>query len=122
MRMIVREGADAGSVIEIDRELTLGRVEGNDIVVPDARVSSRHAALRPIPGVGIELEDLGSTNGTFVNGQRLVGSVLLSGGEEVRVGSTVLVAETAAPAAPAPATVPEGTEIEGAPPAAFEPP
>ena len=92
MRIIVREGADAGRVIEVDRELTVGRIEGNDVVVVDPRVSSRHATLKPSEN-GIELTDNGSTNGTFVNGQRLSGSVLLTGGEEVRIGSTVMVAE-----------------------------
>ena len=92
MRIIVREGADAGRVIEVDRELTVGRIEGNDVVVVDPRVSSRHATLKPAED-GIELTDNGSTNGTFVNGQRLSGSVLLTGGEEVRIGSTVMVAE-----------------------------
>jgi serine protease Do len=114
VRIIVREGAEAGRVIEVDRELSVGRIEGNDVVVVDPRVSSRHATLKPADG-GIELTDTGSTNGTFVDGTRLSGSVLLRGGEEVRIGSTVMVAEpdvvTAAATDPAGATEFAGTEI-----------
>ncbi len=124
MRIIVREGAEAGRVIEVDRELSVGRIEGNDVVVVDPRVSSRHATLKPADG-GIELTDTGSTNGTFVDGTRLSGSVLLRGGEEVRIGSTVMVAEPdAAPVATDPAGGTEfaGTEIGELPtPTAEEP-
>jgi len=124
VRIIVREGADAGRVIEVDRELTVGRIEGNDVVVVDPRVSSRHASLKPSEN-GIELTDNGSTNGTFVNGQRLSGSVLLTGGEEVRIGSTVMVAEgdgAAAETVPGAATT-VGTEMGDLPtPALGTPP
>ena len=89
MRIIVREGAEAGRVIEVDRELSVGRIEGNDVVVVDPRVSSRHATLKPADG-GIELTDTGSTNGTFVNGVRLERARKLAAGDLVRVGETDL--------------------------------
>jgi pSer/pThr/pTyr-binding forkhead associated (FHA) protein len=83
-----------------DRELVIGR-EGADVNVDDQEASRRHAVVRPAGG-GAEIEDLGSLNGTFVNGARIDGPTALSTGDEVRIGSTVLVVEL--PAA-APATV-----------------
>ena len=60
------------------RVLTIGREAGNDVVLDDALVSRRHAELDPGgPGRPAVLRDLGSFNGTFVNGHRVQGSVQL---------------------------------------------
>ncbi|HMD93371.1 MAG TPA: FHA domain-containing protein [Trebonia sp.] len=56
--------------------LRIGRSDDNDVVVPDLRVSRHHAELRKSPGGAYEITDLGSHNGTFVNGQRMESSVL----------------------------------------------
>jgi pSer/pThr/pTyr-binding forkhead associated (FHA) protein len=66
--------------------LTLGRSESNQIVVSDLRVSRLHARIDHGPS-GIELTDLQSANGTFVNGERVAHAVL-RGGENIVVGST----------------------------------
>ncbi len=58
-------------------------------VLDDAEVSRRHAALRPTGG-RIELEDLGSTNGTFVNRKRVSGAQPLRTGDRVQLGPHVL--------------------------------
>src|SRR3954453_13591746 len=89
---------------EIDRELIIGR-EGADVFVSDEQVSRRHAAVRPVRD-GVQLEDLGSANGTFVGGERVHGTVTLDQDTEVRVGSTTLLVSVGvgeAPAASAPA-------------------
>ena len=66
---------------------TIGR-EGCDITITDPDVSRRHAALQIIAGE-LSIEDLGSTNGTFVNGEQIMERRTLRGGDEVRIGSTV---------------------------------
>ena len=66
---------------------TIGR-EGCDIVVPDPEVSRRHAAVRALDS-GLAVEDLGSTNGTFVNDKRVTGIAELKEGDRLRVGNTV---------------------------------
>ena len=66
-------------------ELSIGRDEGNDLVLPDASVSRLHARLMRTPA-GYVLEDLDSTNGTFVEQQRVTRR-LLAGDETIRVGS-----------------------------------
>ncbi len=67
---------------------TVGR-EGCDVILPDPDVSRRHAAVRLLDN-GVAVEDLGSTNGTFVNGVRLEAPKRLSPGDVVRVGETDL--------------------------------
>jgi predicted component of type VI protein secretion system len=81
---------------------TIGRAPENDLVVPDGSVSSRHGKIH-VKGESIELEDLGSTNGTHVGGQR-VERADIAPGESFRLGNVqgVLVGEAAA-AAEAPA-------------------
>jgi pSer/pThr/pTyr-binding forkhead associated (FHA) protein len=66
---------------------TVGR-EGCDIVVPDPEVSRRHAAVHTLDD-GVAIEDLGSTNGTFVNDRRIHGIAALKHGDRVRFGRTV---------------------------------
>jgi pSer/pThr/pTyr-binding forkhead associated (FHA) protein len=55
---------------------SIGRAQDNDIVVADLGVSRRHAELRRSPGGGYEIADLGSHNGTFLNGQRVSTAVV----------------------------------------------
>lgn len=69
-----------------DVPLTIGRDEDNDIVLPDRKVSRRHAIIRLERGRWV-LEDQGSRNGTFINGQQLQEPWLLSDGEIVHVAN-----------------------------------
>jgi len=68
----------------------LGRGDDCDLTVPDPKVSRRHAAVEPLPDGRASLVDLGSGNGTFVNG-RQVTSEVLDGNEQIQVGDTVIV-------------------------------
>jgi ABC-type multidrug transport system ATPase subunit/pSer/pThr/pTyr-binding forkhead associated (FHA) protein len=61
------------------RELTIGRVPGNDVVVDNLLVSRHHASIRRLSEGRFEVVDLGSTNGTFLNGRRIVTSQLREG-------------------------------------------
>ncbi len=66
--------------------LRIGRADDNDVVVADLSVSRWHAELRRVPGGGFQLTDLGSHNGTFVNGQRLEGSVAVTEADVIVIG------------------------------------
>src|SRR5262249_7367794 len=87
-------GPGPGEEIGIDRELILGR-EG-DVALDDPEVQRRHAAVRPVPQ-GVEVEDLGSRNGTFVNGRRIAGKATIAEGATLRVGASELKIEIALP-------------------------
>jgi serine phosphatase RsbU (regulator of sigma subunit) len=71
--------------------LRIGRVAGNDIVLPTPEVSRSHCMVVVEPGRGAVLTDLGSTNGTFVDGQRLAAPMVLSDHSLVAVGSHTLL-------------------------------
>jgi len=73
--------------------VNIGRAEYNDLVVPDESVSTQHAKLQRREGVWI-LVDLGSTNGTFADGEKVSGEAALAPGALVRVGDIQLVFET----------------------------
>jgi len=65
----MREGPLAGQRVRVETQLVIGRVDA-DITLDDPLVSRRHAVIRP-SGDALEVEDLGSLNGTWVNGRRL---------------------------------------------------
>jgi hypothetical protein len=68
---------------------TMGRSRQCDVTVDDANVSRQHAEVRPRGGSWV-LSDLGSTNGSRLNGQRVEGSEVLKPGDEIELGTTVL--------------------------------
>jgi predicted component of type VI protein secretion system len=96
--LVVTEGPAAGQRFELDSEVVLGREGVSATIAEDSELSRRHAVVRPAAG-GFEIEDLGSRNGTFVNGQQIEGPMRLSGGESIKVGQTVLTLEGVATAA-----------------------
>ncbi|OAI40972.1 hypothetical protein AYO38_00900 [bacterium SCGC AG-212-C10] len=82
-------GIEPGTAFDLAGEMTIGRDARNGIVLGDASISGRHAAVAAGER-GWRIADLGSTNGTLVNGAPIDGrGVLLRGGEEVTVGSVV---------------------------------
>jgi pSer/pThr/pTyr-binding forkhead associated (FHA) protein len=70
---------------------TIGRSSRADFIVDAALVSRIHCRLTALPDGELEVRDLDSTNGTFVNGQR-IGSVRLAPGDRLQVGRVELVA------------------------------
>ena len=92
MWLTFRSGVDEGRSVEVAGDVVIvGRDPASGLAIEDARVSRRHAALRPLEGGRIELADLSSANGTFVNGVRIAGPTILSGDERLRFGDTTLV-------------------------------
>jgi pSer/pThr/pTyr-binding forkhead associated (FHA) protein len=88
--LVVVEPADKkGRAYDLADEITLGRAAGCTVTLDDNYVSQLHARVTRRDGV-LYAEDLGSTNGTYVNGKKLTGEVLLKRGDQVRIGSTVL--------------------------------
>ncbi|MCC6191128.1 MAG: FHA domain-containing protein [Anaerolineales bacterium] len=96
-RLILTRGPSPGQVFPVDQfPNTLGRDPANQIVIDGAGVSRRHAQLT-LSGVDLLVEDLGSSNGTFVNGERLSAARRLAPGDRILLGQTVeLVVEAAA--------------------------
>ena len=70
------ERAPTGVMRLPDRVVRIGRADDSDVVVSDLRVSRRHAELRRAPGGGYEITDLGSHNGTFLNGQQVTSAAV----------------------------------------------
>ena len=93
----VKNGPLAGRRVEVTQRVTLGREEG-DVVIEAPTVSRRHAEVRPADG-GLEIVDLGSRNGTWVNGTRIESATRLAAGDVVALGSVLLVVEWDRPAA-----------------------
>jgi len=71
---------------------TIGRATGADFIVDAALVSRVHCRLTALPDGQLELRDLESTNGTFVNGVRIGQPLRLASGDRVQVGHVELVA------------------------------
>ncbi len=90
-QLIMRSGPTPGQAYPLQKQvISIGRDPGSDVVINDAEVSRQHSRLSLQAG-GYVLEDLGSTNGTFVNGQRLMGPRVLRPGETVSIGEHILL-------------------------------
>ena len=94
-RLRVVSGPNAGQTVDVEEEIVIGR-EDTDLAIDDDEMSRRHAVVRRHAN-RLQVEDLGSTNGTFVDGTRIAEPTLLGGGAEIKVGTTVLVVEGVLP-------------------------
>jgi predicted component of type VI protein secretion system len=132
-RLTMRKGPLPGKAFDLAKSLfTIGREVKNDIVINDAEVSRQHVRLTERPD-GYWVEDLASTNGTFVNGQRLTGPVALHSGDILGLGSTVeleygipagpeqtvIAGQSPAEAAPGPGALPVNEPVNVSPPPAM---
>ena len=107
--LVVIAGTALGRRLTLTDELVIGRgVSGEGRLSDDLELSRSHARVSRSPGGRLTIEDLGSANGTFVNGERVRGRQVLEVGDSVQIGSTTLqlTAVEQAPAPPAPVTPP----------------
>jgi pilus assembly protein CpaF len=75
-------------------EVTIGRVQGNDLVLPKGNVSKRHCRIM-VQGSRFSVEDLKSTNGTYINGRKIGEPTAITGADKIYVGDFVLKVENA---------------------------
>lgn len=103
LRLKVSAGNASGTTVEVEEELEIGRAaEGVGRLAEDVEISRRHARIAQ-SGSGYTVEDLGSRNGTFLNGHRIEKAEMLGVGDEIQVGNTTLIVQVGAiPDAPPP--------------------
>jgi len=88
-QMIMTTGPEPNKSFDLSKpEIIIGRDVNADVVINIAEVSRRHSRMR-MEASGFVIEDLGSTNGTFVNGQRLTGPHMLRPGDRIQLGEAV---------------------------------
>ncbi len=132
-QFVMRAGPTIGKVFPLEApEITIGRESTNAVTINDVEVSRKHARLE-LRGNSYVIQDLGSTNGTFVNGQRVVNPQVLNPGDSISLGEGIVLSyETAfdpnatmmssnisrpAPTpAPAPEPVPAPVPVQSVPP------
>ncbi|MBL9085696.1 MAG: FHA domain-containing protein [Planctomycetia bacterium] len=118
-RLVIIRGPGAGRDVTLGAETVVGRAPDVEIPVDDAGASRRHCRVR-MEGQFWVLEDLGSRNGTFVNGKRAEGVVPLREGDVVRIGTVELIFRGDGAAREA-ASVPVAPVAKVAPPAPAAP-
>ncbi|MFE9422408.1 FHA domain-containing protein [Kitasatospora sp. NPDC006697] len=90
-QLVVLEGGLAGTTVALQGQvITLGRAHDSTIVLDDDYASSRHARIYPDQTGQWTVEDLGSTNGTYLDRQRLTQPMPLQVGVPIRIGRTVI--------------------------------
>jgi hypothetical protein len=90
-RLVIKSGPNPGDGFDLSKEVTsIGRESDNDIILKDSEISRSHARISRKGGAYV-LEDLGSINGTFVNKQPLTAPRALVAGDEIGLGTNVVV-------------------------------
>lgn len=137
-QFVMRAGPTIGKIYPLEApEITIGREGTSTITINDVEVSRKHARL-DLRGNLYVIQDLGSTNGTFVNGQRVTGPQVLNPGDSVSLGEGIVLSYESAydpnatmmsanisrpgPAALTPAPEPEPAPIPAPVPAPLKPP
>ena len=91
LRLLMRQGPRAGQTFDLIKPVAvIGREAGNEIVIEDPQVSRHHAKLT-LQGASYVVEDLGSTNGTFLDGRRIMTPAPLLIGSKIGLGDTVVL-------------------------------
>src|SRR5882724_1251768 len=93
--LIQEKGGEQRRMVFNKPEVTIGRVQGNDIVLPKGNVSKRHARIVLKDGKFI-IVDLKSTNGTYVNGRKITSPLVLKETDKVYIGDFIMTVEESA--------------------------
>lgn len=93
LKLVITEGSDAGRSFQVSGTLAIGRDASAGIVVDDEEASRRHAVITR-DGDGVVVQDLDSTNGTWVNEELVASERRVRVGDRLRVGATVLELRT----------------------------
>lgn len=88
MSLVITSGSNAGATLSLSGDaISIGRSSDSTVVIRDDYTSTHHARLEQRSGIWV-VSDMGSTNGTFVNGKRVTDPVPLSVGSVITVGET----------------------------------
>jgi pilus assembly protein CpaF len=120
--IIQEKGGEQRRLVFDKPEITIGRVQGNDIVLPKGNVSKRHARIVLKDGKFI-IVDLKSTNGTYVNGRKITSPLVVKESDKIYIGDFIMgVEEGASESAPEPPMPPSAPPRFDPPPAPHAPP
>jgi hypothetical protein len=90
-QFVMRTGPNPGKIYPLEApEVIIGREASNGVAINDAEISRKHAKLS-LHGSAYVIQDLGSTNGSFVNGQRITGTQVLNPGDTISFGENILL-------------------------------
>ncbi len=110
-RLVILSEGLTGRAHELKVEkTTIGRVDDNTFPIPEASVSSHHCEIL-LRGSDIVLRDLSSTNGTFINGQQIVGEAILKSGQIIRLGQVEMRLEAVEAKSAASKKLPDQTMV-----------
>lgn len=88
--LVQYSGDQLGKIYHIEKEsITIGRSKTEDIVIVEASVSRQHARVNTRGDDTIEVEDLGSSNGTLVNHEKLIGKIILKDSDFLQIGNVL---------------------------------
>src|SRR6476620_10144759 len=125
--IIQEKGGEQRRMVFNKPEVTIGRVQGNDIVLPKGNVSKRHARIVLKDGKFI-IVDLKSTNGTYVNGRKITSPLVVKDSDKIYIGGFIVGVDEAAssegdgpsePIAAPDARPPRPTEAQPMPPSSL---
>lgn len=91
--VVIEPRARRGTAFAVDNEITVGRAPTNVVTITDDTYASQLHARIYRNGASVIIDDLGSTNGTFVNGRRVSSATELAVGDRLQIGSTIFEAQ-----------------------------